>query len=132
MNDIRPALRSYLLADPTISNLVGGMRIHNVRLPQNQVAPSVVYLKVGEDGDYHLQGDSGLGLVRMQIDSWATHADAATELANAVYDRLSGAQGTFSSVEFRGAFVVSGRDDYDDTSKLYRVSRDYNIWYGIN
>ena len=136
MKDIRPALRQYLLDDPTVSGLVGGVRIHNTRLPQDQVSPSIVYVKVSETGDYHMQGDSGLGQVRMQVDAWAQNADAATELANAVYDRLSGARDTVTVgsdfVNIRGSFLANGRDDYDAVAKLYRVSRDYIIWYGAS
>ncbi len=136
MKDIRPALRSFLLADPVVSGLVGGVRIHNNRLPQNQVEPSVVYVKVSEIGDYHMAGDSGLGQIRMQIDVWALNSDGATELANAVYDRLTGAHGNISVdsdfVNLRGAFFAAGRDDYDDIAKMYRVSRDFIIWYGAS
>jgi hypothetical protein len=136
VKDIRPALRQFLLDDPTVSGLVGGVRIHNARLPQDQVAPSIVYVKVSETGDYHMEGDSGLGQVRMQVDSWAQNADAATELANAVYDRLSGAQEDVSVdsdfVRLKGVFLANGRDDYDAIAKLYRVSRDFIIWYGAS
>ena len=131
MKDIRLALRSYLLADPTISSLVGGYRIHHVRLPQDQVEPSVVYNKISEFGDYNMDGDSGLGHLRMQIDSWAQNSDAATELANAVYDGLSGARPMVDSVFLMGAFVDSGRDDYDSANMLYRSSRDFMLWYRL-
>lgn len=133
MKDIRPALRSYLLADPVISGLVGGQRIHHVRLPQDQVEPSVVYIKVSETGDYNIRADSGLAQLRMQIDSWAQNADAATALANAVYDRLTGASSDIAVdsdvVTMRGAFLANGRDDYDNVTRLYRISRDFIIWY---
>lgn len=132
MKDIRPALRTFLLDDPTINALVGGMRVHHLRLPQDQVDPSVVYLKVSETGDYHLAGDSGLSQMRMQIDAWAQSVDTAVQLANAVYDRLSGERGMLTDVDVRGTFLLSGRDDYDEVNRLYRISRDYNIWYGIN
>src|SRR5262245_59747961 len=136
MKDIRPALRTFLLNDPTVNGLVGGYRIHKARLPQDQVEPSVVYIKVSETGDYHLAGDSGLGQVRMQIDSWAQNSDAATELANAVYDRLTGARDTvdFDSqfINLRGVFLANGRDDYDEITQLFRASRDFILWYGAS
>ena len=134
MKDIRPALRTFLLDDPTVSGLVGGVRVHHARLPQDQVAPSVVYLKVSETGDYHLRGDSGLGQARIQFDAWAQDSDAATELANAVYDRLTGGRAVIGdeSLDMRGAFLANGRDDYDDVTKLYRSSRDFIIWYGAS
>jgi hypothetical protein len=136
VKDIRPALRTFLLADPTINGLVGGYRIHSVRLPQDQTEPSVVYIKVSETGDYHMAGDSGLGQVRMQIDAWAQNGDGATNLANAVYDRLTGNRSVISfdseTLDMRGAFLENGRDDYDEVSQLYRASRDFIIWYGAS
>jgi hypothetical protein len=136
MKDIRPALRTYLLADSTINALVGGFRVHHLRLPQDQVEPSIVYTKVSETGDYHMAGDSGLGQLRMQVDAWAQSTDAATELANAVYDRLTGASEIISFdsdfINLRGAFLVNGRDDYDEIVQLFRISRDFIIWYGAS
>ncbi len=129
MKDIRPALRSFLLADPAVNTLVGGSRIHHVMLPQGQVEPSVVYSKISEFGDYHLAGDSGLGHMRMQFDSWAQSSDAATQLSNAVYDRLSGAAALMDTVDVLGVFVDLGRDDYDGVAKMFRSSRDFMIWY---
>jgi hypothetical protein len=131
MKDIRPALRDFLLADPTISGLVGGVRVHHIRLPQDQVQPSVVYTKISEIGDYHMQSDSGLGQLRMQVDAWAQDPDQATQLANAVYDRLTGERGIVDTIDFRGAFLTSGRDDFDEITKLFRISRDFTIWYGV-
>ncbi len=135
MKDIRPALRSFLLEDPTISGLVGGSRIHSARLPQDQLDPSIVYHKISEIGDYDMDGDTSLGQMRMQIDAWALSNDIANQLANAVYDKLTGHRGiiTFNSstLDMKGAFLASGREDYDDIMKMFRVSRDFLIWYDL-
>jgi hypothetical protein len=133
MKDIRPVLRTFLLGDPIVSGLVGGVRIHPNRLPQDQVEPTIVINRISEVGDYNMDGDSGLGNVRMQVDAWAQTADFANELANAVYDRLSGFRGTVvansDAIDIQGVFLAQGRDDYDDVTQLSRVSRDFTIWY---
>jgi hypothetical protein len=129
MKDIRVALRQLLLDDPTVNALVGGFRIHPIQLPQGQVDPSVVFLRVTEDEDYHLLGLSGLNNTRFQLDSWAQTTDQSHNLAAAVHDRLSGFTGIVSTVDLRGAFLALGRDDYDPIAKLFRTSRDYRIWY---
>jgi len=129
MKDIRPAIRTYLLGDAIVSGLVGGERVHHMRVPQGQVEPSVVYNKISELGDYSMDGDTHLGHIRMQLDSWAQNADAAAELANAVHDRLSGAVGLMDTVNVRGVFLESGREDYDEVTQMFRSSRDYMIWY---
>ena len=136
MKDIRGPLRSYLLADASVSALVGGVRVHAQRLPQDERDPSVVYNRISEVGDYHLLSDSGLGQVRMQVDSLAQDPDLATQLSNAVYDRLTGSNSQWSdgstTVNVRGVFLSSGRDDFDETTGMYRQSRDYVIWYGAS
>lgn len=133
MKDIRPAFRTFLLADPVISTLVGGVRVHYGRLPQNQTEPSVVFNKISEVGDYVQTGDSDLNQIRMQVDAWAQSTDAATQLSDAVRDKLSGGRGMVEfgtdSVTIRGMFVASAHDDYDSVAHLYRASRDYFIWY---
>jgi hypothetical protein len=135
VKDVRPALRAFLLDDPTVNGMVGGVRIHHSRLPQNQIEPSVVFNRVSETADYHMQGDSGLFQTRMQIDSMAQSADSANSLAGAVYDHLTGHQGTvtFDSDEMRvhAIFMANTRENYDDVSRMYRVSRDFLIWYWI-
>jgi len=137
MKDIRPALRALLLGDATVSGLVGGVRIHVVRLPQGQRAASIVLSRISEGADYHMAGASGLAQTRMQVDSWAEDPDDAATLGNAVYDRLSGFRGPVSwgsnspqdEIQIGGIFFDQGREDFDDVSELYRMSRDYLIWY---
>ncbi len=137
MKDIRPVLRSYLLADGTVSGLVGGVRIYPVRMPQGQFAPSVVYNRISETTFYHMGGPAGVIQAIMQFDAWARSQDGAVELADAVHDRLSGQRGTITwgtnspldEIVTRGIFAVNGREDYDATAEMFRMSRDYQIWY---
>lgn len=133
MNDIRPALRTFLLADAAVSALVGGSRIHYSRLPQGQVEPSVVYNRVSELPNYTMSGDAHLLGTRMQFDSWAQTAGASDQLARAVHDRLSGAkgemQGDAGPILVGGVFSFIARDDFDAVANMHRVSRDYVVWY---
>jgi len=133
MKDIRPALRTFLLEDPIVSGLVGGFRIHIGRLPQDQVEPSLVFNRVSEIGDYKMDGDTNLWQTRIQIDAWAQNFDLTAELANAVYDHLSGHRGVVvynsDALYIQGAFLANGFDGFDDITKLSRMSRDFLIWY---
>lgn len=133
MKDIRPAIRSFLLGDPTVNALVGGVRIHHGRLPQGQVTASLVFNRVSEIQGYTMQQDDSLSNTRFQFDAWAQTADLANELASATRDRLSGYRGPMvgnsEAIEVRGVFVVSELDGYDEVTKLYRLSRDYAVWY---
>jgi hypothetical protein len=134
MKDIRPALRTYLLADPTVNGLVGGVRIHYARLPQGQTEPSVVFTKVSELADYVMSGDSAINQSRIQFDAWAQTASQAVNLGNAVYDRISGAKGDLVGdspdiIAVRAIFLANGDDSYDALAQLYRQRRDYLVWY---
>lgn len=136
MKDIRLAFRSLLLADPTVNALCGG-RCFPVNLPQDQRSPSLVYLRITDFSDYHMLGDSGLQHVFMQVDSWADKHDSSVNLADAAHDAISGFRGRaiYGSnspqdfIDVRGIFQTNGRDLYDNTVQLFRMSRDYQIAY---
>lgn len=142
LKDIRPALRQFLLDDPAVLAAVGGTsaqaRIYPVRLVQGQKNPSVVYNRISGGGDHHMQGASGLRQTRMQIDCWAVRQDQAVSLADLVKQRIDGIgpqtvlYGSSSPTDdmiIQGVFMAMEREDYDDAAELYRVSRDYIIWY---
>lgn len=137
MKDVRMALRAILLSDATVSALVGGNRIMPIRLEQGQKNASIVYNRITEEGHYQMNGPAGIGQARMQVDSWGSLPSAAVELANAAYDRLSGFQGVVAwgssspqeEIRVHGIFLESGREDYDAIADMYRMSRDYMIWY---
>lgn len=136
IKDIRPALRAFVLADAGISDIVGGERIYPLVLPQGVRAPSLVYSRVSGLGDHHMQGASGLARPRLQLDAWAASADDAARLADLVKGRLDGYRGPMTvpgspaeTVHVRGVFFESEREDYDGTAEMFRVSRDYLIWW---
>jgi hypothetical protein len=127
--DIRPALRTFLLADSALSAAVGGARIYPGQLPQGQRLASIVYNEISDIGDHTMQGASGLARPRFQIDAWAKTADAASALALLVKERMDGASGVWGSVKVQGAFFDTGRDVYDADAELYGKSRDYVIFF---
>jgi hypothetical protein len=135
--DIRPALRAYLLADNAISQAVGGVRIYPTVLPQGIKAPSIVYNVISEITDHVTTGASGLVMVRMQLDAYATTPDAADELARAVKLRIDGFSGPMpygsnsppDAVEVQGIFAETARSGYQPEPELYRSSRDFLIWF---
>jgi uncharacterized protein DUF3168 len=138
--DIRPALRAFLLADATVLAAVGGTRIHPIVLPQGTngpAVPAIVHNVISEVTDHHMQGASGLVMMRLQIDAYALTASEADALARAVKNRIDGVSGVWAygsdspqdSVTVQGCFAETARTDYQGDHKLFRSSRDYLIHY---
>jgi hypothetical protein len=130
LKDIRPGFRAFLLSDIEISTMVGGERVHGLRLPLGTLpGPTIVYSQISEQTDVTLDGPSGLVSGRMQVDAWAESFDEATHLALLVKDHLNGYRGPMGSdsiaVQVQGVFAEDARADYDSVANLYRVSRDY-------
>jgi hypothetical protein len=144
LQDVRVGLRALLLGDADIAAAVDSgasaslrYRIFTARLPQGEVRASIVYSRISGQGDHHMQGPSGLDRPRAQVDCWAPTADAADLLARRVKARIDGYRGSVlwgenspeEAVVVKGIFFDSEREDYDDTAKLYRSSKDYFVWY---
>jgi hypothetical protein len=138
IKDLRGSLRSFLLADQAISQAVGGERIFPLVLPQGEQRASIVYTRVSATGDYHMEGASGLARPRYQIDAWAATQDEATALADLVKGRIDGFRGLMADdvlqqaaqpVHVQGVFLNDERESFDAAAQLYRMSRDYIIWF---
>lgn len=133
LKDIRPAFRDFLLDDSAIAAAVT-TRVYPVKMPQGITQASLVYNLISEVGDVHNAGPDGLCQARIQVDAYATSADAAMALALAVKGRLFGYRGTMgsggSAVEVQGVFLGgSSRTEFDDAAGLHRVSRDFVVWF---
>jgi hypothetical protein len=135
--DIRPALRAFLLANPTVTAAVGGERIFPVVMPQGERRTSLVINTISETTDHHTQGSSGMVMARCQLDVYAPNPDDADTLARAVKLRIDGFAGLMpygenspqDSVQVQGIFSETARTDYQAEPELVRVSRDFLIWY---
>ena len=136
MKDIRHAIYRLLADDPTVNGLCGG-RIYPVQLKQGVRDPSIVYHRITGLFDYQMSGPSGLVQNLIQIDSVATGNDAASNLANAAHDRLTGFRGEVITVSgspqeivtVHGIFQTSDRDVFDTVTQMFAVQRDYQVWF---
>lgn len=134
--DLRPGLHNYILANSEIVAMVVD-RVFPVRIRDGVRDDCVVYLRVGEFEKYHFTAADGLVSVRMQIDTWSQSVDDSARLGDLVKEHLEGFSGSMAYggsspndfVVVQGIFLLSGFEDYDSESKMYRVSRDYNIIY---
>lgn len=127
MTGIVEALRDYVLADATVSGLIGA-RMYPAILPQDPTMPAITYQIISGDSVISHDGPAGLENPTIQIDCWAATYSGMDALFNAVRKRLNGASGAFSGVEVQGIFMVRKRDLYDDEAKLHRRTADYEVW----
>jgi hypothetical protein len=134
--DIRPGIFNLLLSNAQIVARVVD-RVYPVVLPQGMTLDSIVYNRVVENESYHYVGPSGLVVTRVQIDAWSMTPDGASELGDLIKEHLGGFSGqvSYSSnspseyVRIQGIFLLSGDEDYEQESGLYRRRRDYSFIY---
>jgi hypothetical protein len=69
-DDLREALRAYLLADLTLAGLVG-TRVRPGSFAETDAMPGVTYKVVTDAPGHHLTAATGLSEARVQLDSWA-------------------------------------------------------------
>ena len=140
MIDLRPALRAILLADPSVSAMVGGSRIYPTVLPQGMKSPSIVQNLVTENIDYYVAGDVRLMMARVQLDHWSQTSDLSAQLAGLVFDRLTGykvddlafgSNSPQSRITIKGIFHDQGSDNYENEALMYSRRRDYLVWYWV-
>lgn len=134
--DIRLGLREFLLDDAPIAAVVVD-RVFPIVLKQGEQRASIVYQRISGQGDHWMQGPTGLARPRYQIDCWSLVTAEANSLANLVKERIDGYRGEMpygtnspqAFVTVLGVFFTDEREDFDPTTKLYRVSRDFFIWH---
>lgn len=142
--DVRVGIRALLLGSGSISAAVDSgasasprYRIFPIKVPQGERRTSIVYSRISNVGDHHMQGASGLSRPRVQIDCWAPTANAASELADLVKELIDGFKGSIlwgeaspeEAIVVQGIFFDSERDNYDAAIDMYGVSRDYIVWF---
>ena len=107
------ALRSLLMADATVADLVSG-RIYPGRAPKGAAFPLVVYEEVAGTGHANLSGAATLEERAVQLAIYATDHNARVAVSKAAKDRLHGYKGAVAigsdSVTFDGIFYEDGKD----------------------
>lgn len=107
-------------------------------MPQGLRAPSIVYTKVTERGDYSMKGLVNLMNAQYQVDCWAETQELSSNLSNAAHVALTGFKssvlpvGSNSPEEYvnvQGIFLNTGRELFDASERMFRSSRDYMVWY---
>lgn len=132
-------LRTFILADGTISGIVG-QKVHALRFPPFPAYPAIIFGIITGTRSHHFQGADGLASPRIQFDCYAITYLGAELLAEALRSRMDGFKGVMGGspgTVVHGIFFDSERDLYEDGADqgtgsgagLYRRSVDYFVNY---
>ena len=119
-------LRSFLLADATLTALVGS-RIYPSVLPAGATLPAIVYFRVGGRTEHKPQSMMSGETTRnftVQVQAIALNYDQADAIEEAVFSRMATLAGTFGARP-----LAETQDLYDETTKQYITASDYSCWY---
>lgn len=125
------SLRALLTSDATLADRLGANVYWNT-IAQGATGDAVVMYLISGAGDYHLQGPDRLVSNRVQIDARAEVLTDAWAIGRAIKSRLSGYRGTESGTYFSGIFLLSERQNYENSGNgsqgFHRVSLDFQVW----
>jgi hypothetical protein len=129
--DIETSLKAYLCAQAGVTAIFGATascRIYVDRKDEaaDNTSPFAIIRTVAEAPDYAHDGalpDTGL----YQIDVYSDSKTTANSGAAAIKTELSGLTGTMSAVTVGHCFVTDTRGEWDEESRTFKRSTDYEI-----
>jgi len=89
------------------------------RAPANVAAPYILWSVVGDSPENTLDGPA-MDNLRVQIDCYAA--------TGAVCDQLARAARAAVELDGENVMISLNRADQDETTNLFRDSRDYSLW----
>jgi hypothetical protein len=134
MSTFESQLRSLLLADSTVSTLLGGERIYPHMAPQEDVFPYAVYSRVSSNRTIFLNaGPDDTYQPRIQFDLWGDNYGVLRELSEAFRLTLNGFSGSVESVCFGLIALEDESTDFELPSDgqevpIHRIRQDYMVW----
>lgn len=127
-------LRSLLLANPTLTALVGN-KIYWDEIPQTTKRPAIVMYLVSGLAGYHAQGADGLNTTRVQFDCQSLVVSEKWAIARALEDALSGFRGIQGDTQFQGMFKSLERDKAErpatPAATFFVRQLDFEIWWRV-
>jgi len=123
---VEEALKTHLQSHSAIAALVG-TRITPLPVPEGTDKPAITYQVVGDELQTDLDGlDGEMNKVRVQIDCWSKNHEQVKALAELVRIRMQA-----SGTSIKRSVPLNALEDYENRTKLHRMSRDYSCWYRI-
>lgn len=130
---IRSDLRTYLLSNTEITDLVG-QRIFPCRRPQNVTGDAICFWRTSGDHDHNLTGSSGTAIPTFAIEVLSTTYLTADAIAEAVRQVMQGFRGDMGTTEVKTVILADEQDGFDENDKgddvaTYRIALLYRIRY---
>jgi hypothetical protein len=131
-DSVEQAIITYLLAQPSVNNLVGSRIYPGTRLQASSL-PAITVTRIAGGPLYADDGECDLNNPQLQIDCWGSTYTSAKLLAKAVLAVLSAHVGTSGTVEIQYIMLDAERDlqetGANQSEYLFRTSMDFTIWH---
>ena len=112
MADVVSAVRTYLLAQSSVTNVIG-QRFYFDRLKQSATLPAATIYKSSETHDHLISNRSGFVKTRLQIECYSTNRLTTNALSEAIIrSGIDAIKGVTNSVNIRGVQVEDGQRNY--------------------
>jgi hypothetical protein len=107
-------LRTFLLADSAITDLVGAQGVYQNIAPATAAVPYVWFIRRGDEKAGALEGESGYAPLYeyFDLECWDDSVSGALALAAAVRARLDEHSGTFGDASIAWAEIGEQSDEY--------------------
>jgi hypothetical protein len=130
----------YVLADAEIiaatgNDTEGVGKVYHLQSPEAEDPPYLVFQKITGQNHHHYGAASAIASAFYQFDCIGlTTTTDATDIAEAVRNRLDGYQGTMGSTVVRSMFVNTHREESEDPGDgseawISRVILEIEAWY---
>jgi hypothetical protein len=123
---IESSLITYLLADPTVSSLVGTC-IYPVIYPEGTTA-AITYRVISKVPSYTLSSAAYVK-ARIELTAWATTYGAAKDIEAALKACLDSLSTVWDGKQVSIVRDNGALDGYDSTARLYHTDSDFLLTY---
>lgn len=130
---VEDAIRTILLADGTVSGLVG-TRIRPHAAHPSDDYPYIVYFRISTRHIESFDGSAGLAGARIQVQCWDETFSTVQTLSNAIRAVLQGYSGTVGGDVIQGISILDELDDFEPPVKktergVHASAIDALVWF---
>lgn len=126
MADVATRLRTFLLADSSLSAAVG-LRIHQGFVPEDTPLPFIYFSRTSTRHERVLGETNEVFSHTFAVECIDTDLDKAQSLAGLVRSRLDGYIGAFADSTVKGIFCDEQSDDYEEVYGDHRATLSVEV-----